>query len=353
MARGKTPIRTGLRRRASDRGKLFRSVLRTTVIVLGLAALAVGGWVGYFARTPVDVPVPAREFAVGQGTTLRGVARELVGKGVLGEGATFVLLGRLLGKAGAVKAGIYQLPERITPYALIGKFARGEVLQSDITVIEGWTFAQMRAALDAHPGVRHDTAGLTDRQVLDRLRVPENYPEGLFFPDTYHFNTGASDLQILGLAYQTMESRLRAAWESRDPGLPYPTPYEALIMASIVEKETGRPEDRRMIAAVFSNRLRHGMRLQTDPSVIYGMGSAFDGNLRKRDLEADGPYNTYTRSGLPPTPIALPGQASIEAAMNPAPSPALYFVARGDGTSQFSQSLEEHNRAVRKYQLKH
>ncbi len=352
MARGKTPIRTGLRRRASDRGKLLRSVLRTTVVLLALAALALGGWVGYFARTPVEVPAAAREFTVGQGTSLRGVARELVDKGVLYESATFVLLGRLLGKAGAVKAGIYPLPERITPYALIGKFARGEVLQSELTVIEGWTFAQMRAALDAHPGVRHDTAGLTDGEVLDRLRVPENHPEGLFFPDTYHFNTGASDLQIFGLAYQTMESRLRAAWESRDPGLPYPTPYAALIMASIVEKETGRPEDRRMIAAVFSNRLRRGMRLQTDPSVIYGMGSAFDGNLRKRDLETDGPYNTYTRTGLPPTPIALPGQASIEAVMSPAPSSALYFVARGDGSSHFSDSLEEHNRAVQKYQLK-
>jgi peptidoglycan lytic transglycosylase G len=323
-----------------------------SAIVVALGALTVGGWVGYFAYTPVEVPLAAREFTVGQGSTLRGVARELVAKGVLGEGATFVVLGRLLGKAGAVKAGIYQLPERITPYALIAKFARGEVLQSDITVIEGWTFAQMRAALEAHPGVRHDTAGLTDQQVLDRLRAAENYPEGLFFPDTYHFNTGASDLQILGLAYQTLQNRLHAAWESRDPGLPYPTPYEALIMASIVEKETGQPEDRRMIAAVFSNRLRRGMRLQTDPSVIYGMGAAFDGNLRKRDLETDGPYNTYTRYGLPPTPIALPSQASIEAVMRPAPSSALYFVARGDGSSQFSQSLEEHNRAVRKYQLK-
>ena len=352
MARGQAPIRTGLRRRASDRGKLFRSVLRAAVILVGLAVLAVGSWVGYFARTPVEVPTQAHEFTVGQGTTLRGIARELVAKGVLNEAATFVLLGRLLGKAGAVKAGIYQLPERITPYALIGKFARGEVLQSEVTVIEGWTFAQMRAALDAHPGVRHDTVGLTDRAVLDRLRVPENYPEGLFFPDTYHFNTGASDLQIFGLAYQTMETHLRTAWESRDPGLPYPTPYDALIMASIVEKETGRPEDRQMIAAVFSNRLRRGMRLQTDPSVIYGMGSAFDGNLRKRDLETDGPYNTYTRSGLPPTPIALPGQASIEAVMSPAPSPVLYFVSRGDGTSEFSQTLEDHNRAVRKYQLK-
>ena len=352
MARGKPPIRTGLRRRASDRAGLFRSLLRVSAVLFAFASLAVAGWVGYFAQSRVEVPAPAREFTVGQGSTLRGVARELVSKGVLDESTTFVLLGRLLGKAGAVKAGIYKLPEQITPYALIGKFARGEVLQSEITIIEGWTFAQMRAALDAHPGLRHDTAGLADAEVLDRLKAPERHPEGLFFPDTFHFNTGASDAQILGLAYQTMESRLRAAWENRDQGLPYRTPYEALIMASIVEKETGRPEDRRMIAAVFTNRLRRGMRLQTDPTVIYGLGMAFDGNLRKRNLEADGPYNSYTRSGLPPTPIALPGQASIEAVMSPAPSSALYFVARGDGTSHFSQTLEEHNRAVQKYQLK-
>jgi UPF0755 protein len=351
MARNKPPIRTSLRRRATDRS-FFGSVIRTTVVILALAAFAVAGWVAYFAWTPLEVPGSARQFTVEQGTTLRGVARQLVNEGVLYESTTFVLLGRLIGKAGAVKVGIYELPERITPYALIAKFARGEVLRSEITFIEGWTFTQMRAALDAHRGVRHDTAGLSDEEVLQRVKAPERHPEGLFFPDTYHFNTGAGDLQILGLAYQTMQSRLRAAWESRDPGLPYGTPYEALIMASIVEKETGRPEDRRMVAAVFSNRLRRGMRLQTDPSVIYGLGGAFDGNLHKRNLETDGPYNTYTRSGLPPTPIALPGQASIEAVMSPAPSSVLYFVSRGDGTSHFSQTLDEHNRAVQKYQLK-
>ena len=331
---------------------MFGSLLRSAVTVLSLAAVVVAGWVAYFAWTPLNVPGSARQFTVEHGTTLRGVARQLVNDGILSESTTFVLLGRLLGKAGAVKAGIYDLPERTTPLALIEKFARGEVLQSEITFIEGWTFAQMRAALDAHPGVRHDTAGLLDEEVLLRVKAPERHPEGLFFPDTYRFNTGASDLQVLSRAYQTMQERLRAAWEARDPGLPYETPYEALIMASIVEKETGRPEDRRMIAAVFCNRLRRGIRLQTDPSIIYGMGNAFDGNLRKRNLETDGPYNTYTRSGLPPTPIALPGQASIEAAMSPAHSPALYFVSRGDGSSHFSQTLDEHNRAVQKYQLK-
>ena len=352
MARGKASFRAHPRRRASDRSKLFSSLLRATVIACSFAALAVGGWVGYFARTAVEVPAAARQFTVGQGATFRGVARELVAQGILYESTTFVLLGRLLGKTGAVKAGIYELPERITPYALIGKLARGEVLQSELTVIEGWTLAQMRAALDAHPGVRHDTDGLSDTELLERLKAPERHAEGLFFPDTYHFNTGASDLQILALAYQTMQSRLRAAWDSRDQGLPYTSPYEALIMASIVEKETGRPEERELIAGVLVNRLRIGMRLQADPTVIYGLGSGFDGNLTKSHLLEDGPYNTYTRPGLPPTPIAMPGGAALAAALRPAKTDALYYVSRGDGSSQFSRSLGEHNRAVTKYQLK-
>jgi UPF0755 protein len=313
---------------------------------------AAAGWIAHFARTPVEVPLSARMFAVEPGVSFRSIARQLVDVGVLDEGYTFILLGRLLGKAGSVRAGTYQLPERITPFALLGKLSRGEVAQSEIVFIEGWTFAQMRAALDAHPGVRHETALLTDNEVLGRLKALERHPEGLFFPDTYRFNTGASDFQILARAYQTMQSRLGAAWQQRSPGLPYDQPYEALIMASLVEKETGRPEDRRMVAAVLVNRLRRGMRLQTDPTVIYGLGAGFDGNLRKRDLEKDGPYNTYTRAGLPPSPIAMPGQASIEAAVDPAPSSALYFVARGDGTSEFSRTLEEHNRAVQKFQLK-
>lgn len=348
MARYKPPFR----RRARDRRERLLRFVRTTLTVLALAVLAVVGWGAYFAWTPVAVPEAGRRFTVEQGATLRGVGRRLVNDGVLNESMTFVALGRLLGKAGAVKAGIYELPERITPLALIEKFARGEVLQSEITIIEGWTFAQMRAALNAHPGVRHDTVGLSDQEVLQRVKVAESHPEGLFFPDTYHFNTGASDLQVLSRSYQTMQERLRTAWDSRDSGLPCGTPYEALIMASLVEKETGHPEDRVMVAAVLYNRLKRGMRLQTDPSVIYGLGTTFDGNLHKRNLQTDGPYNTYTRAGLPPTPIALPGQASLDAATRPAPSAALYFVSRGDGTSQFSRTLDEHNRAVQKYQLK-
>jgi UPF0755 protein len=324
-------------------------------IVIATVVLAVGavGWLCHFAVQPLTIPESARQFRVEQGASLRSVARQLSASGVLHEWVSFVALVRILGKSGAVKAGIYDLPDGITPYGLIGKFSRGEVSFSEITFIEGWTFGQLRAALNAEPTVRHDTAGLTDEELLQRLKVPERHPEGLFFPDTYRFATGASDFQILERAYRTMEARLANAWEHRAPGLPFRSEYDALILASIVEKETGRPEDRRMIAAVFANRLKRGMRLQTDPSVIYGMGATFDGNLRKRDLEADGPYNTYTRAGLPPTPIALPGQAALDAVTDPAQSNALYFVSRGDGTSEFSSTLEQHNRAVQKYQLKH
>jgi UPF0755 protein len=326
----------------------FRRAILWGAVLAGLLI----AWLFYFAFTPLSIPETARQLQVGPGASYRSVARQLISSGVLYERFSFIVLGRIQGRWGIIKAGIYQLPESISPIALIQKLARGDVMMSEITFIEGWTFAQARSALDASSAVRHETTGLSDGEILQRLKATEPHPEGLFFPDTYRFNSGASDLQILGRAYQTLHTRLQTAWEQRAPELPYTTPYEALIMASIVEKETGRPEDRRLVAAVFVNRLKRGMRLQTDPSVIYGLGRSFDGNLRKRDLLEDGPYNSYTRAGLPPTPIALPGQASLEAAMSPAPSAALYFVSRGDGTSHFSDTLEEHNRAVQKYQLK-
>src|SRR4051812_21878975 len=326
----------------------FRRAILCSAVLVGLLI----AWLFYFAFTPLSIPETARQLQVGPGASYRSVARQLISSGVLDERFSFMVLGRIQGRWGIIKAGIYQLPESISPIALIQKLARGDVLMAEITFIEGWTFAQLRAALDASSALRHETTGLTDAEILQRLKAPESHPEGLFFPDTYRFNSGASDLQVLSRAYQTLHTRLQTAWEQRAPELPYPTPYEALIMASIVEKETGRPEDRRLVAAVFVNRLKRGMRLQTDPSVIYGLGPTFDGNLRKRDLLEDRPYNTYTRAGLPPTPIALPGQASLDAALSPAPSGALYFVSRGDGTSHFSETLEEHNRAVQKYQLK-
>jgi UPF0755 protein len=327
--------------------RLFKFAL-AGVLLGGLAAAA---WLSHFALTPIDVPADARELTVKPGRSARAVGRDLVSAGVFKEPWSFVMMARLLRQDNAMKAGNYELPARITPYRLLEMIARGEVSQAQITFIEGWTFAQMRAALAQHPAVAHDAAALTDAQVLRAIGASETHPEGLFFPDTYYFSPGTHELKILARAYHTMRARLDALWATRAPGLPYASPYEALIMASIVEKETGLEAERKMIAAVFVNRLKRNMLLQTDPTVIYGLGAGFDGNLRKIDLETDSPYNTYMRTGLPPTPIALPGQSALDAALQPAPSPALYFVARGDGSSHFSDNLDEHNRAVRKYQL--
>ncbi len=327
---------------------------RLIKIVLVVAVLAVAGaaaWLARFATTPVDIPEPAREFVVKKGRSLKGLSRDLAEAGVFREPWSFFWMARFLRRAADIQAGHYRLPERATPYRLLEMIADGEVIETPITFIEGWTFAQVRAALTANPLIAHETAGLSDLEILRRIGAAESHPEGLFFPDTYFFTPGTSDLKILARAYTTMQAKLAALWQARDPQLPYRTPYDALIMASIVEKETGLESDRPMIAAVFVNRLKRQMRLQTDPTVIYGLGPAFDGNLRKRDLETDTPYNTYTRDGLPPTPIAMPGARALEAALKPPPSQALYFVSRGDGTSQFSNSLEQHNQAVRKYQL--
>ena len=219
-------------------------------------------------------------------------------------------------------------------------------------LIEGWTFAQFRDALDNSPNLRHDTTGLADLEVLGRVQALETHPEGLFFPDTYLFSRGSSDLAVLRRSYRAMQRHLAQEWEARIPATPYATPYEALIMASIIEKETGRAGERDLIGGVLVNRLRAGMKLQADPTVIYGLASAFDGNLKKIHLTADGPYNSYTRIGLPPTPIAMPGLASLRSAMQPGRTNAMYYVSRGDGSSQFSRTLEEHNRAVARYQLK-
>jgi UPF0755 protein len=326
-------------------------LIRLAIIAALLGLGAAGAWLAYFASTPIDVPGAARDFQVKKGRSLRGVSGDLTVAGVLREPWSFYWMGRVLGKSDDLQAGGYEFPARATPYRLLEMMTRGEVTQAQITFIEGWTFAQVRAALAANPQVSHQTAGLSDQEILQRVGVQEAHPEGLFFPDTYHFSPGTSDLKILERAYVTLKSRLEALWAARAPGLPYRTPYDALIMASIVEKETGLESERAMIAAVFVNRLKRQMRLQTDPTVIYGLGAAFDGNLRKRDLETDSPYNTYTRIGMPPTPIAMPGSRALEAALKPAQTDALYFVARGDGSSAFSSNLDDHNRAVRRFQL--
>lgn len=317
-----------------------------------LAIFAMAGWVIYFAKQPVNLPTASYDLVLKHGSSLRGIAQQMVREGILVEPWTFIFLIRAQGLAGDIKAGNYELRAGMTNYDLFLMITDGITSQRSIVFIEGWTFAQVREALNRHEDVRHLSMPMTNEEILRQIGATESVAEGLFFPDSYFFDSGMSDLDILKRAYETMQRKLAKAWEGRAPGLPYRTPYEALIMASIVEKETGLASERPMIASVFLNRLRIGMRLQTDPTVIYGLGETFDGNLRKRDLLQDNEYNTYTRSGLPPTPIAMPGMAAIEAALHPAQSKALYFVGKGDGSHAFSSSLNEHNRAVTRYQLR-
>ncbi len=331
----------------------MRFVFKLLAVVLTVGILAAAGfaaWMWSFAHRALEFRATPLEVTIRPGASLATAARDLAAAGVVMRPWQFALVGRLQGRDAAIKAGTYRFDAPLTPLALLDKLIRGESILMEVVFIEGWTFRQLRQALDAHPDLRHDTAGLSDAEVLAKIGAAPGHPEGRFFPDKYLFAKGTSDLEVLRQAYARMERKLAAAWAEREPGVPLASPYEALILASIVEKETGAAADRAMIAGVFANRLRAGMLLQTDPSVIYGLGDAFDGNLRKRDLLADGPYNTYTRGGLPPTPIALPGQASLQAAVRPARTDALYFVARGDGSSEFSRTLDEHNRAVAKYQ---
>ena len=316
-----------------------------------LAALAATGYMAWYATQPLEVTALPAEVEIPPGAGLRVALRQLERAGVHVKRRQFEVLARVLQRERDIKAGNYFIAQRLTPLALLDRLTRGDVMQAEIRLIEGWTFAQFRAELDASPDLRHDSKGLDDAELLKRLQVSETHPEGLFFPDTYLFVKGSSDLNVLKRAYRAQQRHLQAEWNAREPNLPYKSPYEALIMASIVEKETGKPEDRQLVAGVLVNRLRIGMRLQVDPTVIYGLGAAFDGNLRKADLQEDGPYNTYTRAGLPPTPIAMPGLPSIHAALQPADTKALYYVAKGDGSSQFSRNIKEHNKAVSKYQL--
>lgn len=321
------------------------------IVLFFLSVSGFSAWLVWFATSPLPLSGSKFvDFSVPPGLPLRAVSKQMADAGLGFSAWQFTLLARLLGKSAEVKAGSYEVEQGVTPLILMNKLTRGDFSQAEIVFVEGKTFRQMRAALDAHPAVRHDTFGLRDREVLSRIGASEGHPEGLFFPDTYLFAKNSSDLDILRRAYRLMQQKLMFEWQRRDPLTPLPTPYAALILASIVEKETGQSADRPMVATVFANRLRRGMLLQTDPSVIYGIGDKFDGNLHKRDLLSDTPYNTYTRPGLPPTPIAMPGLASLQASLHPRNSDNLYFVARGDGSSEFSRSLEDHNRAVNKYQ---
>ena len=312
-----------------------------------VAVIAAAAW---WANAPIGLRDRSVEFRIVSGSSLRSAASQMREAGVDVNPGLLALLARWRGVATAIKAGSYAVNTGITPEQLLAKLARGDMTQGESTLVEGWTFAQWRARLDQHPDLKHETRDLPESEIATRLGIEGGRIDGWLFPDTYLFDKQSSDLELFARAHRAMRKKLEGAWSERDPGLPYRNPHEALIMASIVEKETGRADDRALVAAVFVNRLRKGMLLQTDPTVIYGLGEKFDGNLRKRDLQADTPYNTYTRSGLPPSPIAMPGAAAIHAALHPADSDALYFVARGDGGSQFSRTLDEHNKAVSKFQ---
>lgn len=324
---------------------LLKCLLYTAAVLSFLTAAAAS-----MVLTPVSLQAEQVDFTIEPGSSMRSAARQVAAAGVDLDPRVLILLGKLMRVDTAIKAGSYEIATGITPLALLRKLTRGDVTQADVALIEGWTFRQIRARIDAHPDLRHDTQDLPEAEILRLIGATETAAEGLFFPDTYFFAKLSSDVDLLRRAYRSMQQHLARSWEERAPELPYRDPYQALIMASIVEKETGRADDRPLVAGVFVNRLRQGMLLQTDPSVIYGLGENFDGNLRKRDLLADTPYNTYTRPGLPPTPIAMPGLAALQAALQPPATEALYFVARGDGSSEFSRTLDEHNRAVRRFQ---
>ncbi|SMC29291.1 UPF0755 protein [Andreprevotia lacus DSM 23236] len=325
----------------------FARLFWLCLLLIGAAA----GYVAWYAQQPLATPngaLPAR-FTLGPGSVKR-TADQLYKQGAIDSPMLFLLLTKLTGNERKLKSGVYQLDQPLTPLQLIDKIARGDAVQLAFTVIEGWNWRDLKRALAQQGELKHDVAGLSDAEVAQKLGIAAGTPEGQFFPDTYFIDLGSSDLKLLARAHARMQEKLDAAWAQRGADVPVKTPYEALILASLVEKETGAERDRPMVASVFANRLKIGMRLQTDPSVIYGLGDAFNGNLTRAHLQADTPYNSYTRTGLPPTPIAMPGEAALEAATHPAPSRALYFVARGDGSSQFSETLEAHNAAVAKYQ---
>ena len=321
---------------------------------LGLALFLSLIYIDYqqFLETPLRVPAQGLTLEIKPGTGIGQLARQLRQQPGLSRPAFYLeAYARSTGLASRLKAGEYALTPGLTPRMLLDRIVAGRVIQYPLTIVEGWTFRQLRQTLASHPKLVQTLSGLSDAEVMARLGHPSEHPEGWFLPDTYHFPAGFTDEAFLRRARAAMDQRLREVWDRRAPDTPVSDPYQALILASIIEKETGVAAERAEIAGVFARRLRQGMRLQTDPTVIYGLGEAFDGNLRRRDLETDTPYNTYIRPGFPPTPIALPGLAALEAAVHPASGDTLYFVADGQGGHAFSRTLEEHNRAVRRYQL--
>nr|WP_063574212.1 endolytic transglycosylase MltG [Luteibacter rhizovicinus] len=330
---------------------------RVILLVVLVAAIAVGSWLVFdwsrFARTPLSVPVAGQSIDVARGASFKDIVRDLRDRGATRASPLYWrVLAIEMRASGRLHAGEYLLRTGMTPRDLIGDMANGKVMQRNFTIVDGWSFADLRRALAATDTLSHDTAGVDNDELMKRLGNEGEHPEGRFLPETYAYVKNDTDSSILKRAHAAMTKTLDTAWAARAPDLPLATSYEALILASIVEKETGRAEERPRIAGVFIRRLQLHMLLQTDPSVIYGMGDSYVGNIHKSDLTTDTPYNTYTRVGLPPTPIALPGRAAIQAALHPVEGKDLYFVAKGDGSHVFSANLDDHNRAVACYQLK-
>ncbi|MBL3600954.1 MAG: endolytic transglycosylase MltG [gamma proteobacterium endosymbiont of Lamellibrachia anaximandri] len=324
------------------------------ILIFVLSILCAWGWMEYenFVEKPLHLPAEGVRYNLEPGTTMRRLSAELAQQGLLERPLFLRLLARWSHQADQLKAGEYHIPEGTRPEGVLKILTSGKVVQYALTVVEGWTFKQMMAALNRHEAIKQTLTELPDGEIMGRIGHPEQHPEGRFYPDTYHFPRGTTDEAFLKRAYRQMEKVLAREWEGKESGLPLKSPYESLILASIIERETGLPSERPLIAGVFVRRLQKRMRLQTDPTVIYGMGDNYDGNIRRRDLKTDTPYNTYVHAGLTPTPIAMPSGEAIHAALHPAVGKALYFVATGDGGHYFSATLEEHNKAVRKYQLK-
>lgn len=326
---------------------LIGSFLLALLLAL-VSAYGVWWWVMWRA-----VPMQAErvDYIIESGSGPKAIARTMRQAGIAVDENHFALLARLTEKDTQLQAGAYEAVQGDSLWTLLERMAQGDMMQTRITLVEGWDYKRIRQQLAADPNIKQTLTTVGDSELLERLGAQATHPEGLFYPDTYVFVPGSTDFDILRRAYQAQTELLQQLWENRDPDLPLKTPYEALILASIVEKETGHGEDRARVAGVFINRLRIGMLLQTDPTVIYGMGDQYQGRIRKKDLQTDTPWNTYTRAGLPPTPIASPGKAALLATLHPEKHDYLYFVSRGDGTSEFSKNLRDHNRAVRKYIL--
>ncbi|MES2579609.1 MAG: endolytic transglycosylase MltG [Pseudomonadota bacterium] len=327
-------------------------ILKLSIVLSLIASILLTVWMVKYAKTSLKLAPQAQEITIKPKSGLKSIANQLVEQKVLRSAWPFIVLGKVLRKEPYLQAGDYTLNKNITPYQLLLSLNHGKTTQGSITFIEGKTFKEMRAKLAKNDAIKNTIQGLSDAQVMAVVGKNERHAEGLFFPDTFYFDRGTLDTVILKRAYDSMQAKLNKAWDNKAPNLPYKNSYDVLIMASIIEKETGKASERPMISGVFLNRLHIGMRLQTDPTVIYGMGDQYDGNIRRKDLLKDTPHNTYTRKGLPPTPIAMPGLASIEAALHPEKTKALYFVGKGDGSHVFSNSLTEHNRAVYQYQIK-